>query len=161
YDLERATFFFGRGPQTAELIRRALQHEAPRRLVPVLGESGCGKSSLLRAGLLRDALLPARRRLGWRGGVLLFFERPPDPGPLLYLAETLAGDSVLPELGPADALKQRLENISSLEAARRLLDIVTTVDPARSPGLGKPKLLLVVDQLELALDGARLEAPEA
>jgi ankyrin repeat protein len=66
----------------------------------------------------------------------------------------------LPELGPTDALRQRLDGVDPWIAARRLLDILASVDVAHSPGLGRPKLLLVVDQLELALDGARLEAPE-
>ena len=158
YDTEHAAFFFGRGPQIAELARRALQHDAPRRLVPVTGESGTGKSSLLRAGLLNDARAPARRRLGWRAVLVSLSKRPRDQDPLLFLARALA--EVLPEFGPVDTLRQRLDGLAPLEAAQRLLDILATADIPYPPGMGRPRLLLVVDQLEQALDGARLELPD-
>ena len=159
YDLERASFFLGRGPQIAELSRRALQNDEPRRLVPVIGESGTGKSSLLRAGLLNDALSPARRRLGWRSAFLSLSERPADQGPILFLAAAVAQPNALPELGPLEALIQRLNGQRPIEAAERLLNILAEMEFANIGRLKRPKLLLVVDQLELAIDGARLEEP--
>jgi energy-coupling factor transporter ATP-binding protein EcfA2 len=45
---EDVTVFFGRDSQVDELLAR-LQHE---RFVGIVGQSGCGKSSLVRAGLL-------------------------------------------------------------------------------------------------------------
>lgn len=157
YDLERAVYFLGRGPQVAEIARRALQHEAARRLIPVLGESGAGKSSLLRAGLLNDACSPARRRLGWRTSFISLSEKPADQSPLAFLASALAVSAALPELGPLTILQERFDGVSPIELARRLLQAVSLLDLQQSPGLGKPRLLLVVDQLELALDGALLE----
>lgn len=161
YDIERASFFLGRGPQVAELARRAMSHQAPRRLVPLCGESGAGKSSLLRAGLLNDARSPARRRLGWRAAFISLAERPLGRSPLLFLADALADPLVLPELGGSEALCQRLDGLPPMAAARRLLDILAEIAPVHPPGLGRPRLLLVVDQLELAIDGARLDVPEA
>jgi len=160
YDIERAYLFFGRGPQLAELSRRVLQQDAARRLVPVIGESGAGKSSLLRAGLLNDARSQSRRRLGWRAAFLSLSERPVDQRPLTFLAAVLTEPSVLPELGPMDTIRQRLDGVDPQEAARRLLEILAAINPTHPPGLGAPRILLVVDQVELALDGARLETSE-
>ncbi len=160
YDLERAMFFLGRGPQIAELSRRAINHQTARRLVPVIGESGTGKSSLLRAGLLNDALSPVRRRFGWRTAFLSLSDLGKDQSPLMFLAEVLAGPSALPELGTVEALKQRLDGVVPEEAAKRLLEILAALNIPYSPGLGRPKLLVVVDQLEFALDNARMNISE-
>jgi Novel STAND NTPase 1 len=48
FDIDDADRFFGRNPQTYELLRR-LQ---TLHFVAVIGPSGCGKSSLIRAGVL-------------------------------------------------------------------------------------------------------------
>ena len=45
---EESNIFFGREEQTDELLRRLNRH----RFLAVVGESGCGKSSLVRAGLI-------------------------------------------------------------------------------------------------------------
>ncbi len=48
YDTDESLLFFGRNDQTMELLQRLHQHH----FVAVVGSSGCGKSSLLRAGLI-------------------------------------------------------------------------------------------------------------
>jgi len=48
YDTDESLLFFGRNDQTMELLQRLHQHH----FVAVVGSSGCGKSSLLRAGLV-------------------------------------------------------------------------------------------------------------
>ena len=48
YDVDESILFFGRNEQTFELLQRLHQHH----FVAVVGSSGCGKSSLLRAGLI-------------------------------------------------------------------------------------------------------------
>lgn len=159
YDLDRAALYFGRGPQVRELARRALHNDAPRLLVPVVGESGAGKSSLLRSGLLQHALSPARRRLGWRVAFLSLTERVSHRSPILFLAQTLA--ETLPELGSPRTLDERLQGLDPLPAANRLLDLLASIQPQQVPGLGTPKLLLVLDQLEIALDAVRLASPDA
>ena len=48
FDVDESLLFFGRKEQTLELLQRLHQHH----FVAVMGSSGCGKSSLLRAGLI-------------------------------------------------------------------------------------------------------------
>ncbi|WP_149303455.1 nSTAND1 domain-containing NTPase [Pareuzebyella sediminis] len=48
YHTDENSFFFGRETQTLELLQRLYHH----KFVAVIGSSGCGKSSLLRAGLI-------------------------------------------------------------------------------------------------------------
>jgi Skp family chaperone for outer membrane proteins len=48
FDTEDSLFFFGRKQQTAELLKKLHQ----TRFLAVVGTSGCGKSSLIRAGLI-------------------------------------------------------------------------------------------------------------
>jgi hypothetical protein len=48
FDIDEGLLFFGRNDQTLELLQRLHQHH----FVAVVGSSGCGKSSLLRAGLI-------------------------------------------------------------------------------------------------------------
>ncbi|MCP5120477.1 MAG: ATP-binding protein, partial [bacterium] len=48
FDEADAHSFFGRNEQVAELLRRL----AGARFLAVIGTSGCGKSSLVRAGLI-------------------------------------------------------------------------------------------------------------
>jgi WD40 repeat protein len=75
--------FFGRERNTDRVIERLSEHG----LVVVHGSSGCGKSSLIRAGVLvRLAQEHARLRLEWRSCAM----RPGDQ-PLHNLAEALAG----------------------------------------------------------------------
>ncbi|TNF40174.1 MAG: hypothetical protein EP310_09390 [Bacteroidetes bacterium] len=48
FDVDESLLFFGRNDQTLELLQRLHMHH----FVAVVGSSGCGKSSLLRAGLI-------------------------------------------------------------------------------------------------------------
>jgi hypothetical protein len=48
FEMDESILFFGRSDQTLELLQRLHQHH----FVAVVGSSGCGKSSLLRAGLI-------------------------------------------------------------------------------------------------------------
>src|ERR1700744_4726471 len=66
--------FFGRDQQISELATRVMQ----LRFIAVSGNSGCGKSSLVRAGLLRE--LSGRARSGeattWLPVVMVPGDRP-------------------------------------------------------------------------------------
>jgi hypothetical protein len=74
FEKEYAHFFFGRDHQTAELIERLRAH----RFVAVVGLSGSGKSSLVRAGLLPalQAGQLGRPASDWRIAVMRPSEQP-------------------------------------------------------------------------------------
>jgi WD40 repeat protein/transcriptional regulator with XRE-family HTH domain len=67
FDEPDADLFFGRQGLTAQLVQHVmdLEQETPRRFLAVVGASGSGKSSLVRAGLA-----VALRKVGWE--VLVF-----------------------------------------------------------------------------------------
>src|SRR5258705_4844632 len=48
FESDESLLFFGRQEQTVELLQRLHKHH----FVAVIGNSGCGKSSLIRAGLI-------------------------------------------------------------------------------------------------------------
>lgn len=82
FEVDESLLFFGRNEQTLELLQRLHDHH----FVAVVGSSGCGKSSLLRAGLI-PALI---------GGYLvddsdhwLIAIMKPGQNPLYHLAEAV------------------------------------------------------------------------
>ncbi len=129
-----ADHFFGRELLTARIVNRL----AGTRFLAVIGASGSGKSSLVRAGVipalrrglrLPDGSVPPVNSARWLVRVLT-----PTAHPLLALAAAL-----LPEGEQLPALAQDLEKNPAALAltARRLL--------ARADS---PSLLLVIDQFE-------------
>lgn len=127
YEADQAELFFGRDEQIAELLDQLNVH----RFVGVVGTSGSGKSSLVRAGLIpaihRGYLVGPVRR--WR---IVIFR--PGSGPLSELAQSLAKEFGLPEsLGAIATLC--LSNAGLVEFARANLG-------------SEEGLFLVVDQFE-------------
>jgi WD40 repeat protein len=117
FEAEDATLFFGRDEQVGEALERLLG----QRLLAVVGVSGCGKSSLVRAGMVPALEMGlADPEQCWRVASM----RPGD-GPLRELARCLG-------FGPG-ALAER---------SYGLLEAVETHLPAGE------NLLLVVDQFE-------------
>ncbi|MDX1547192.1 MAG: hypothetical protein R3247_09405, partial [Rhodothermales bacterium] len=130
FGLDDSLYFFGRRQQVGELLE--LLHRT--HFLAVVGSSGCGKSSLIRAGLipaLRGGFL-VEDRARWLEAVA----RPGD-APLMNLAEALvARDAAGPDA--AERLRQDLAERHT-EAA---LDAIV-------PRLGADaNLLLLVDQFE-------------
>ncbi|MGX6607443.1 caspase, EACC1-associated type [Micromonosporaceae bacterium Da 78-11] len=127
FDVGDEQWFHGRERLTAELVRRL--DDAPRPLV-VVGASGAGKSSLLRAGLL-----PAIGRGGLSG---------PDPvrRPCLILTPGRTPVPALAELLAARTGRDADEVASAIHAD-------PTVLPALMRGAGPgDRPVLVVDQFE-------------
>ncbi|WP_274035018.1 nSTAND1 domain-containing NTPase [Streptomyces sp. MMBL 11-1] len=132
--------FHGRENETQRLVELLDQQQVP--LLPVLGPSGVGKSSLVGAGLLgsldQDCYVIARIPLGLR----------------LTAEELLAW--ALASAGDADTMRADwYDHWSSL--ARQLTDeqgIRTAVEQTLARHSGRSRLLLVADQFETLLTDA-------
>ncbi len=139
--------FFGRKQQTARLWERLrdlhshVSGKRPTRLLPVLGPSGSGKSSLVRAGLIAELArrpLPGMRRA--RVAVMA-----PGAHPVEALAAVLARIATNDRTPVAKttefeaALKQRNDD-GECDGLRRIADALP--DIAGSP------LIVLVDQFE-------------
>lgn len=133
---EDAPFFRGREAATAQLVEAVGRHE----LVAVVGASGSGKSSVVRAGLV-----PALRGRRIDDGAWEIVTLVPGDRPLYSLSAAL-----LPLLEPDMAEVMRLGEVQRLAAqfadgSTRLRDVVVRL-LEKQPGTRR--LLLVVDQWE-------------
>jgi WD40 repeat protein len=90
FEPNEGEFFFGRDRAVADVQSRL----ARQRIVVVLGGSGSGKSSLLRAGLL--PYLNTKRRIPGREGCWYHIEFRPRRDPMRELADALADQWLLP-----------------------------------------------------------------
>lgn len=136
-----AKFFFGRDEQVDQLLKR-LQRE--QRFVGVVGQSGCGKSSLVRAGLLPVlyAGFMARAGSSWRVAVM----RPSDAGgdkPISSLAQALERSGILESVADDKALRIGQTIATLLGGARGLVEVVQQARLAADENI-----LIVVDQFE-------------
>ncbi|MFI1923226.1 AAA family ATPase [Streptomyces sp. NPDC020377] len=141
FDEDEAPVYFGRETQAAELTRR-LHTTATRpveRFLLLVGASGSGKSSLVRAGVM-----PRLRESRWT--VVPVFA--PGPNPLAALAGALAAVGDAQE--PASAVLRRL----------RLGPAALKAELSRLRGGRFRRILLVVDQFEevVTLAGERERA---
>lgn len=147
FESNETHLFFGRDGQSEELLRRLKR----TRFLAVVGTSGSGKSSLVRAGLL-PALqggLMASAGSDWRIAILR-----PGSDPIGNLARALASPSVLGSRAEKDADIQAVMAETTLR--RSSLGLVELVSRARTKldERGQPifpeyeNLLVVVDQFE-------------
>ncbi len=128
-----ALLFFGRRSQAADLLQQLHQ----TRFLAVVGSSGCGKSSLIRAGLIPQlqAGMLVHDRDGWRIGVM----RPGDQ-PRHYLANAL-----FQTLPPLDAVAQPAVLEEGLETEGLAAIVDQYADVLQD---SDDNILIVVDQFE-------------
>ncbi|HEY0725976.1 MAG TPA: ATP-binding protein, partial [Pyrinomonadaceae bacterium] len=147
FESNETHLFFGRDGQSDELLRRLKR----TRFLAVVGTSGSGKSSLVRAGLL-PALqggLMASAGSDWRVAILR-----PGGDPIGNLARVLASSAVLGSRAEKDADIQAVMAETTLR--RSSLGLVELVSRARTKLDEKGQalfpeyenLLVVVDQFE-------------
>src|SRR5690349_2274728 len=128
--------FFGRDGQSDELLRRLRRS----RFLAVLGTSGSGKSSLVRAGMLPSLFGGLMTQAGSDWRVALFR---PGQDPIGHLASALASSQVLGSDGDDAALQK---TIIEATLRRSALGLVEATRQARIPA--NENLLVVVDQFE-------------
>ena len=131
---EDAPFFFGRAEAITQLVS-AVQHH---NLVAVVGASGSGKSSVVRAGLVPE-LRKSRDRV-WEVATIVPTDRPIHAlaAVLLPLIETDMSEII--RLRETNQLAEDL--LSRKTALRDIVDLVLKKQP------GTDRLLLIVDQWE-------------
>jgi energy-coupling factor transporter ATP-binding protein EcfA2 len=132
FESEESLLFFGRREQAIELLQRL--HAT--RFLAVVGSSGCGKSSLVRAGLipkLKAGFLVEERDL-WRIATMK-----PGDAPLENLAVALL------EAAAAEASKANINNLVEAVRGEGAQAIVTRFEAALGDDTN---LLLLVDQFE-------------
>ncbi|HKO63171.1 MAG TPA: hypothetical protein VJV03_18560, partial [Pyrinomonadaceae bacterium] len=136
FEADEEHLFFGRDGQSDELLRRLRRS----RFLAVLGTSGSGKSSLVRAGLLPSLYggIMTQAGSGWR--VALFR---PGHDPIGNLAHALNDPQVFGDVDD-DADIQR--TITEATLRRSALGLVEASRQARMPA--NENLLVVVDQFE-------------
>jgi energy-coupling factor transporter ATP-binding protein EcfA2 len=135
-DAADISVFFGRDDQVDELLTR-LQHG---RFVGIVGQSGCGKSSLVRAGLLPALHGGFMAGVGsrWRIAVMR-----PGSAPIESLSRALERARVLENVAPDESMRLGLTNGVLHGGA---LGLVEVVQQAHLPS--DENVLVVVDQFE-------------
>ncbi|HXZ72620.1 MAG TPA: WD40 repeat domain-containing protein, partial [Streptosporangiaceae bacterium] len=146
-----ARFFYGRDELADRLVRWLAERPGGAGILLVAGESGSGKSSLLRAGLLprvaAGALGPGSER--WPRRVIR-----PAGSPLrelaMALAEMAGADpvSVYRSLAAAPGEAPMLAEQAARTATGRFADPGGWGGPAGTAAGAPPRLVLVVDQFE-------------
>lgn len=152
FEFEHANIFFGRVGAVQDiaetLIKRA---EAGTAFMLVTGASGCGKSSLVKAGVLPSLIEPGvvPGTPQWRRCAF----RPSGAGAIAdRLAAALLGAHAVPELA---ALAMTAERLSAELRRGEILSLrYGLIEAARQSGAAKDgtapvsRLLLIIDQLE-------------
>lgn len=139
FETEEDYLFFGREGQSEEILRR-LRRE---RFVAVVGTSGSGKSSLIRAGLLSYLYGGFMSGAGshWRVAVMR-----PGGDPIRNLARALYVPSVLASGEASEEDAQQERTVLEVTLRRSGLGLVEAIRQTRLPGTDN--LLVVVDQFE-------------
>ncbi len=164
FDMEHAVVFFGRERAEREISEALVRHAGQGKgFMLVVGASGSGKSSLVRAGLLPDLIAPGV--VGgvstWRHLIIQPTELAPDP--FVGLARALLRPTALPELAAVGYLETELVAQFRSDPAlasvplRVALQRAAAEDQQAPPGVVRQgRLVLVLDQLEGLFTSAEL-----
>jgi WD40 repeat protein len=149
FEADDAAVFFGRGPEIdrlLELLQPTLQR-GTGRFIGIVGPSGSGKSSLMRAGML-----PRMARLNQRWVILPPLR--PGSNPRQQLAACLAESfAVHGRMYTRADVATRLE-----QDPKALFDLAIELAEVKGgPGSERPRVLVVIDQAEelVTLSGPR------
>ena len=137
FEAEEDHLFFGRETRVDDLVRRLRSN----RFLAIVGTSGCGKSSLIRCGLVPSLHGGQMLTAGssWRIAIMR-----PGGEPFRELAAALAGPDVLDmPASPTNVPGAMLVEVAMRRGARGLVDAVQQAHLPRTDNL-----LVVVDQFE-------------
>ena len=135
FEREDAAIYFGRDDETRAVIERldARRTQGGARMLVIIGASGAGKSSLLKAGVAPQL---ARRRGDW---IVLPTIRP-EQSPLEAFAK-----AIVQHLGKPDAWRDWLERLRSASAMDDIAELLKDVRVGEARGA---TALLPIDQFE-------------
>lgn len=154
FESQEAYLFFGRNEQSVELMKKLHQY----RFIGVVGSSGCGKSSLIRAGLIPK--LEAGFLIGERDRWLIAKLRPGD-APFARLAEALivcAGPQAKPDGAGSWPSSAQIQKLAAEIQLAELSAVVGYLKPVLEAA--QANLLLLVDQFEEIINfGLKSEDP--
>ncbi|WJI38725.1 winged helix-turn-helix domain-containing protein [Mesorhizobium opportunistum] len=147
FEFEDADLFFGRARAIAACTARLEQQAASgTAFLLIYGMSGCGKSSLLRAGLL-----PSLTRPGAVAGISLWrrclIRLSEGPDAFAVLAAALLHDAAVPELS-SEVTAAELALLCRSTPDRALAMVRQALRKAAGPARSQIRLLVVIDQLE-------------
>lgn len=163
FDVEHAGIFYGRSKARAELRETlAAKAEQGSAFVLLLGMSGSGKSSLVRAALIPDLCVPGVvEHVGlFRYGIA----RPSDApdAPLTALARALVSQTALPEFleigWPVDRIQRQLHDKPEDIAPALAEALKLAGSRAGLLQAAKARVVLLIDQLEELFTTATLAA---
>jgi hypothetical protein len=137
FDTGEGHLFFGRGEESRDLVAR-LRRE---RFLAVVGTSGSGKSSLVRAGLVPQLEREAETAADW---CIAAFR--PGENPIKALALALDADDVLGRPGRSEEEKARDATLLEVRLRRSGLGLIEVVRLARLEP--QRNLMLLIDQFE-------------
>jgi hypothetical protein len=139
FEFEDSALFFGREGQSEEILRRLGQY----RFLAVVGASGSGKSSLVRAGLLPYLFGGFMPRAGshWRPTIFR-----PGNDPIVNLAKALNSPDVIGAQAENEADACRSTLTIEVMLRRSGLGLINAIRVARLPP--HENVLLIVDQFE-------------
>jgi tetratricopeptide (TPR) repeat protein len=162
FDMEHAAVFFGRERAEREISELLIRHAADgKAFMLVVGASGSGKSSLVRAGVLPDLIAPGvvSAVSTWRHVVVQPTDLAADP--FVGLARALIRPTGLPELASlgyleADLAAQfRSDPTLATVPLRVALQRAAAEDRNAPPGvIRQARLVLVIDQFEVLFTSA-------
>jgi hypothetical protein len=136
FEADEDHLFFGREKEIDELLRRLRLS----RFLSIVGTSGCGKSSLVRSGLIPSLYggFMVNTSSSWRVAIMR-----PGEDPIRHLAEVLNDPTVLGITGELESTNSVLLQATLQRGTRGLVEAVRQ---ART--LDGDNLLIVVDQFE-------------
>ncbi len=150
FDKEHEPIFYGRDDAICKLqIKLRAKNEEGCAFVLVVGASGSGKSSLVRAGVIpavtefdTDANNP-----NWRSAIFVPGEHSDDL--CIGLVKVLASQNVLPELElDAAGIRELGEALAYNPQTTWKLKIRDAIKKTKETPEGKARILLVIDQME-------------
>ncbi|BCH08010.1 hypothetical protein MesoLj131c_22680 [Mesorhizobium sp. 131-3-5] len=147
FEFEDADLFFGRARAIAACIARLEQQAASgTAFLLIYGMSGCGKSSLLRAGLLPSLTLHGAVAgiCLWRHCLIRLSE---GPDAFTVLAAALLHEAAVPELS-CEVTAAEFARLCRSTPDRALVMVRQALLKAAGPARSQIRLLVAIDQLE-------------